>query len=371
MYSIMAHYCTWIRKDDHHPDGLVLAVSTLLVGVIAAVAPLPGGAVRTVFEFPNDTYIENLAVRSNGQVLTCDLSKPQLDLFDPAAVGRSKAILVHEFPNSLGLSGIAEYEPDVFAVISGNFSFATGDVGIGSWQIWGVDLRNVGIVSRGGRKQVFPPPKVHLIASVAPAHFLNGISLLSQEHGTLLVGDVNGGAIYRVDVPTGHFEVVLNNTFTAAVPAAPFPLAGVNGVHVRNGDTLYFTNIGKGTFSRVRIHQDGTPAGPITTIAHTFGPPDQFDDFTFDCEGNAFLVTGGGNSIEMITPHGHREVIIAGNVNSTAIAEPTSCAFGRGPFDKNVLYVTTAGGLAVPVDGDEIIGGQLVAVVTRSKGSSC
>ena len=53
--------------------------------------------------------------------------------------------------------------------------------------------------------------------------------------------------------------------------------------------------------------------------------------------------------------------VIAGNLNSTAIAEPTSAQLGR----NGVLYVTTAGGLAVPVvvGGEEVrVGGQLVAV---------
>ena len=53
--------------------------------------------------------------------------------------------------------------------------------------------------------------------------------------------------------------------------------------------------------------------------------------------------------------------IVAGNVNSTSIAEPTSAQLG----ENGVLYVTTAGGLAVPVvvGGEDVrVGGQLVAV---------
>ena len=56
-----------------------------------------------------------------------------------------------------------------------------------------------------------------------------------------------------------------------------------------------------------------------------------------------------------------QERIVAGNVNSTAIAEPTSAQLGR----DGVLYVTTAGGLAVPVVVGGVptrVGGQVVAV---------
>lgn len=57
--------------------------------------------------------------------------------------------------------------------------------------------------------------------------------------------------------------------------------------------------------------------------------------------------------------------MVAGDVNSTMIAEPTPARFWITLSDRDMLYVTTAGGLQAPVNGDEIVGGQLVAVDTR------
>ncbi|KAJ9136872.1 hypothetical protein NKR23_g9446 [Pleurostoma richardsiae] len=347
----------------------LIAISFAIASLLRFAASAPASTalatdpVRTVFEFPNDTYVENIAVRPNGQVLVTVLTAPRLFLVDPLQPGR--AVLVHTFASALGVSGIAEYEPDVYACITGNFSFSTGDVGAGSWAIWSIDLRGVALRPDG---TLSAPPRTSQIAAVPPARFLNGISLLKAKDKTLLVGDVNGGAIFHVDIKTGDFRVAINNTYTQVAPASPFPPAGVDGVHVCE-DALYFTNIGKSIFVKVPISEDGTAAGPFTTVAHTLSRLDEYDDFTFDCDGNAFLVTGRGNSVEIISPGGRREVIIAGNLNSTAIAEPTSAAFGRGLLDRNVLYVTTAGGLATPVDGDVTIGGQLVALTTRSRGS--
>ncbi|KAJ4857119.1 SMP-30/Gluconolaconase/LRE-like region domain-containing protein [Trichoderma breve] len=322
-----------------------------LCGVSLASSSAPSlSSVRTLFEFPKQSYIENLAVRSNGQILISDLSTSQLYLFDPSAPGPSQPVVVHDFTESLGLAGIAEYQPDVFAVIS--------------------DLRGVGISSSHGKPGLTSPPVVKNIAHVKPAQFLNGISVLSQKDQTLLVGDVNGGVIWSLDIKTGHYEVAINNTFTKLYASPPFSASGVDGVHVR-GNSVYFTNFGNGTFNKMPINSDGTSTGPVTTIAHTKGPLDQYDDFTFDCDGNAFVVTGGGNTIELISADGKRQVYFAGNLNSTAIAEPTSCAFGRGPHDKNVLYVVTAGGMQTPVNGDIVIGGQLVAINTTSRGSAC
>lgn len=342
-----------------------------LCGVSLASSSAPSvKSVRTLFEFPKQSYIENLAVRSNGQILISDLSTSQLYLFDPSVPGPSQPVVVHDFTESLGLAGIAEYQPDVFAVISGNSSFTSDIPSAGTWNVWSVDLRGVGISSSHGKPGLTSPPVVKNIAHVKPAQFLNGISVLSQKDQTLLVGDVNGGVIWNLDIKTGHYEVAINNTFTQLYASPPFSASGVDGVHVRD-NSVYFTNFGNGTFNKMPINSDGTSAGPVTTIAHIKGPLDQYDDFTFDCDGNAFVVTGGGNTIELISADGKRQVYFAGNLNSTAIAEPTSCAFGRGPHDKNVLYVVTAGGMETPVNGDIVIGGQLVAINTTSRGSAC
>ncbi|EGR45476.1 uncharacterized protein TRIREDRAFT_111095 [Trichoderma reesei QM6a] len=343
-----------------------------LCGVsLAGPSAPPLRPVSTLFEFPNPSYIENLAVRSNGQILISDLSTSQLTLFDPSASGPKKPVFVHDFTESLGLAGIAEYQPDVFAVITGNTSFTSDVPSAGTWIVWSVDLRGVDISSTHGQVGLLAsPPAVKKIAHVEAAQFLNGISVLSEQDQTLLVGDVNGGVIWRLDIKTGHYEVAINNTYTQLYPATPFSASGVDGLHVRDG-FVYFTNFGNGTFNKMPINRDGTPAGPVTTLAHNHGPLHEYDDFTFDCDGNAFVVTGGENTIEMISADGKRQVVVAGNLNSTAIAEPTSCAFGRGPHDKNILYVVTAGGMETPVNGNVVIGGQLVAVNTTSRGSAC
>jgi hypothetical protein len=59
---------------------------------------------------------------------------------------------------------------------------------------------------------------------------------------------------------------------------------------------------------------------------------------------------------------------VSGNINSTAIAEPTSVVFGKGLWDKNVIYVGLAGGSADPVNGDITVPGKVVALNTNSQG---
>lgn len=353
----------------------------MLPNVITALSMLSGCAIaaeiydscsskadsRTIYQFPNNTYVENLAVRPNGQILVSVLTSPQLWLIDPELPGR--AVLVHEFPSVLGLSAIVEYQPDVFAVAGGNVSLSTGEAFVDSWSIWSLDLGGLNITSNESVSG--QPPAVSQIADVPSALFLDGMALLSgPDKQLLIVGDVKTGAIYSVDIATGEYAAVINNTFTAPAPDYAFGLSGTNGIQIHN-DVMYFANFGQKTLNRVRLDaDDGTPVGEFETIAHTLTELDQWDDFALDDEDNAWMAAGGANTIQKVNTRTGDVSIVAGDVNSTAIAEPTSAKFGRREGDLTVLYVTTAGGLATPVDGHITVGGQLVAVRT-GPGRSC
>lgn len=323
---------------------------------------------RTIYQFPNNTYVENLAVRPNGQILVNTLTSPQVWLVDPDLPDR--AVLIHEFPSVLGLSGIVEYQPDTFAIAGGNISLTTGESVVGSWSIWSLDLRGLNITSNESVSA--QPPALSKIADVPPATFLNGMALLpSPERQLLIVGDVRTGTVYSVDIVTGGYAVLINNTFTAPAPDYAFGPSGTDGIQIRN-DTMYFANIGQKKLNRVRLDvSDGTPVGDFKTIAQTLTALDQWDDFALDDEGNAWMAAGGANTIQKINTRTGEVTVVAGDVNSTAIAEPTSAKFGRRECDSTTLYVTTAGGLATPVNGDIVIGGQLVAVKTGPGRGSC
>lgn len=322
---------------------------------------------QTIYEFPENNYIENLAVRANGQILVNPLTLPQLWLVDPHLPGQG--FVVHNFSEG-GLSGIVEYEPDVFAVLNGNFSIETGDPGTGSWAIWSVDLGGVNVTSNAST--IEKPPKVSKIVAIPEATFLNGLSVLPANGSKhLVVGDVKTGEIYSVDVDTGEYAVVINNTYTSPSPIYGFGSSATDGMKVRGDGVLYFSNFGQGTLVSVPLNlTDGRPIGNFDTVATTLTPEDQWDDFTLDCDDNVWMAAGGANTVQKISPEGKVEVV-AGMLNSTAIAEPTSTSFGRCEDDADVLYITTAGGQVTPVEGSITIGGQVVAVKTRNRGLLC
>jgi hypothetical protein len=104
--------------------------------------------VSTVYHFPNNTvsvapvdlacrsssplltaslkWVENLAVRSNGKILATLINVAQVWQIDPTA---HSAELVHEFEGADSILGIAEYDSDVFAVVSA----------VSSWNIMNED----------------------------------------------------------------------------------------------------------------------------------------------------------------------------------------------------------------------------------------
>ncbi|RFU35789.1 hypothetical protein B7463_g582, partial [Scytalidium lignicola] len=189
-----------------------------------------GCDVRAVYEFPNETYVENLAVRSNGQIIMSAVTEPNLYMIDPL-IGGVPAI-VYTFPEVIGLSGIAEYKPDVFAVITGNYTLATANAVQGSWSVWSVDLNGI---SLGPNNTLTSLPKVEKITTIAEAIFLNGMSILSESDGTVLIGDVAAGDIWRLSISSGESEIAIQNNFTAPALAPPFSNAGVDGLRIRDG----------------------------------------------------------------------------------------------------------------------------------------
>ena len=313
--------------------------------------PVIGG-----FVFGRGAWVENIAIRSNGQQLLTRLDTPELYLLQLETLN-PHSVLVYRFPGVQALTGIVEIAPDVFAVSAGNYTLESGPT-TGSWAVWRLDLNGWDSTPS---EETLPLPAGHVskIADVTEAAYLKGMSLLSERY--VLLSDFRAGVVYRLDVNSGAYKVVIEDSLMAAVPQPIFGVSGVNGLHVRDG-SLYFTNTGQNNFAKIPINADGTPSGTASVIAHTPASTDYFDGFTFGAHGDVYLGTGSGNTLVRVSQSGGPVVTIAGRLNSTTLAEPTNCAFGRGPTDQGVLYVAIAGGIAAPVQGRYTRGGALMIV---------
>lgn len=285
-------------------------------------------------------------MRPSGSLLITIITSPDLYLINPLATD-PKPQLIYHFSSSTWLTGITETTPDTYYVIGANATFETMSPTPGSNTIYRVHFPHHSSL-----------PEISVAATIKNAVFLNGLTTLNAT--TLLAGDTTLGVVWAIDITTGLSRIVIQDPLMAPTPAAP--KLGINGIRLFSNHTLYFANSAQALLATIPINLDGTAAGPAKKLASapkgTF-----FDDFALNRYGDAFAATQPGDSVAEVKLDGTVE-IIAGVMGTTEIAEPTSAQFGRTLEDSDVLYVTTAGGLAFSIDGDVVVGGQVVAVDT-------
>ncbi|RKO89402.1 hypothetical protein BDK51DRAFT_26914 [Blyttiomyces helicus] len=299
----------------------------LLAGLACSSAsPFPTlPTTRTVAHFSNATWVENIAVRSNGQLLVTTF-----------------------LPDAAGAGGIAELSPDQFFVAGTGLSLSPNTPPSPN-AVFKIDMA----AFDAGREHVTK------VVELTDAIGLNGMTALDKHAGTLLVADSTRGYVYRVDTLTGSYTKVQDDDSMKATIATALQL-GINGMHVLDG-MLYFTNSNHGTFYKVAITEDGTAAGPYEVVADL---RTILDDFTLIKNGDSYITTDPGNTVEFVKADGTAS-LVAGSADSILFGGTTAAQFGRTRADNRVLYVTTNGGLA---SGKNIAGGRVLAVdVSPSK----
>ena len=279
-------------------------------------------AVRTtVYEFPNETWIENFAVRENGNLLTTLITVSELweiDLFT------SKAELVHRFDSVTSVFGIAEVECDLFAVALGNWSYER-QVQPGTWSIWTVDLR------RGNEI------KAKKVTDIPEAYYLEGMTALPSSPGTILSAESALGLIYRVNIITGDYSVAIENDALKPVKNAIVPL-GVNGIHIpqdhwnNRGEEEYlcFANTFAAPFlGRIPIDSEGSAVGSVEEVVKYAPGHVEGDDFALGSAGNAWVTTNSAISVMKVDIRAGAIREVLGGEKQNLVAGADSAAFGR------------------------------------------
>ncbi|KAK3313352.1 hypothetical protein B0H66DRAFT_349683 [Apodospora peruviana] len=245
--------------------------------------------------------IENVAVRPNGQILATNMNSANLYAVDPVAKTSKTAISVS---GASGLSGIAEYAPDVFAVIGGK-------------GIYKVDFTG-------------SAPKSSLIKTITEANNLNGLATF--DNSTLLVADAGKGSVYKFDVNTGAYSVAITDPTMAPSGGIPF---GIDGIKYRDG-VVWYTNIFKNSFHKVAVDPaTAKPTGAVTTLwTNLMG-----DDLCFGPNGKIYVATNSKNSLVEVDPAVGKPTSVG------SVTGSTSCAFGRTATDSNVAYVGAGQGV--------------------------
>jgi hypothetical protein len=192
---------------------------------------------RLIYQSPTGLFIENIAVRPSSELLLTSVASSTLYMLDPG-VANATLREVYTFPNSTGLLGIVEYQPDVYAVVASTLNLTTRRTVPGTVStIWRIDLRT---------RTVAATP----IVGIPQSKVLNGLTVVPEYPDLLLAADSDIGAVYEVRVSEGTARVAIQDASMAA--GTPAPSLGINGLHIR-GNELYFSNSDLQTFARVPV----------------------------------------------------------------------------------------------------------------------
>ncbi|KAK4247493.1 hypothetical protein C7999DRAFT_32040 [Corynascus novoguineensis] len=282
--------------------------------------------IRNIHTFPKNTFIENIAVRSNGSLLVTSMSVPTLFTINPSLSDPDASVLP-TFPNATGISGIAETAPDRLRPCD----------------------RHLG----PGQHPYSPFSSGSALSRPPNSTILNGLAPHPSKRNLLLAADSARGALWRVDLATGAHAVVLESDLLKPTGTAPGTHLGVNGLRAGTDGYVYFTNSAQGFLGRVKVDQNGE--GVV------------YDDFALDfaslssssSSSSKEAVAGAAEQAIWIASHPSYAVRVGlgdgeqGLMNDTAkLLNPTSAEFGRGgEGQRRTLYVTNGGEFV----GDDLV----------------
>ncbi|KAF9872475.1 hypothetical protein CkaCkLH20_09972 [Colletotrichum karsti] len=292
---------------------------------------------RQLAELPK-TWIENIAVRRNGNLLLNTFNNGQMYTADPSQSPLQPRIIA-KVEGVNALYGITEVGRDIFAVAGANFDPATMAMPDQS------SMRLAVVSFQSDRQFTDGNPSVEVILKNTTFGAVNGLTSLSCQRHIVLGAISATGEILRVNTKTRVADIAFKDEEFTIGSSGLFPF-GVNGLKIFNS-YLYFTNTNRQTFGRVKIDKLGNKVGNVEIITRapansTLTP----DDFVIDKLGNAY-VGFWPSLLVKIAPDGKQTILVNGT-----LAGPTSEALSR---DGKTLYTVTAGlGLAT-VGGGQIL----------------
>lgn len=247
--------------------------------------------------------------------------------------------------------GITELIEDVYVVAAGNFSNHHGVQG--TWSLWKVDFTSNNA-----------SPSIQKVLDAPHAVLPNGLTKLTSD--TALVADSGMNSSWALNISSVQYELAIKVP-QMKPPAGSKLDEGINGLHVRQ-QHLYWTNSEAEMLYRIQVDLQSGRAVRNAQVESIVNVTTFIDDFAFDRHGRAWVATDAGNTL-IVVPNTEKEDFtywtVDGSTTSTVMEGSTSCAFGRGRDDRDILYVTTNGGLTARINGTVLEGGKVVAVDTR------
>lgn len=275
---------------------------TIFDNTPTAIAPT-----QTIAEFPVNTFLENIAIDSQGTIFVTSYEEGKIYRITPDGIST-------EFANVDGNAAGIAIARNGDLIVSG----ATRDK---TAAIFRVDA--TGTVER--------------LIALPDAIFLNGMTHLQGDR--YLVADAYKGAIWEIDATAKTGRIWIQDRLLARSDTSnPFP--AVNGIKIF-GNSLFASNTQRQFLVRISLTENNAPAMPEVFLSNI-----HLDDFAFDILGNLYGTTHVYNSIVRISPDKLVTVIATAK---EGVAGSTALAFGRNESDRSHLYVTTNGGMSLPL----------------------
>jgi hypothetical protein len=315
-------------------------------------------SVTPIAVFPVGTFLENIAVRSNGTILVSSMTGGDIFYLDPNAPDPQSTLLkIHDFNISTSSPIPSESEEEASPYGSGQnaeaivedpntpdifYTFAGQHGKTGTWAVFKFDL-----TSFDSSASPLPIP-MQKIADIPHATWLNGATMLPQ-NSTLLIAESKEGQLVSCNTKTGEVGIWLEHELLGKkTTRAPYP--AVNGVqYFRN--QIFATNSDRGIIVKLDIVDSGNYVrDSLEAVAENVVG----DDLAFDADGTLYNATNPMQTILKFPGIGlsgkdEGRVTIVGGEDVALTQGPTGVAFGRTEGDKTSVYITTTGGLVVPV----------------------
>ncbi|KAI5458840.1 hypothetical protein BGZ63DRAFT_456610 [Mariannaea sp. PMI_226] len=213
--------------------------------------------------FPLGSEVENLVLRPSGSVIATVYTFPHI--YEVGTAAKSKPRLLHTFRNTTGACGITTSStPDVYFIITGNFSFETFAPVPGSYAIHRLSFEKCG------------RPIVRELAPLGDIAQPNGMIAVPNTP-YVLIADSRGGFVYRFNTETLQLTKYFDNPLLKPVPVGGVAF-GVNGIKLSRG-YLYFSSTNQQIVARIkasgrepRLHGDSEIVAVKTPV----------DDFIVD-----------------------------------------------------------------------------------------
>jgi len=274
---------------------------TIFSAVVAAAAAAPAN-ISTIYQFPNGTWLENLALTHNSSILVSLIGKPEVHIVHPSTTNATSN-LVASFPNANSVLGITETACDVFTIAVGTLNPDNTPIQ-GSFSIWRIDLSH-GTV------------ETEKLVDLTTVSLVNGIAYLAPN--TLFLADSWAGNIVSLDIRTKNYSVAFEDaSLMPDFDSAIKPSLGVNGMRVHKG-YLYYTNFVKGLLGRIQL------ASRRYEITKVSGP----DDLAVLGDGSVVLGRPLVDRVDVIGMDGGvKEEVVVEGVTSVVVGREWGVVFG-------------------------------------------